>query len=442
MFDRQSIHIAMLLWGGIFSLIAALCMCMSKNFDRKKRKWMLVLQLSAALLLFSDSFAWAFRGDYGFMGYAMVRISNFLVFFMSDVILFVFHGYTCCYLFDPIREESQNGSAGQMKKRRAKLPVHRIYQVYFIAVAGMVMVVLSQFFGVYYYFDSHNFYHRSGGFIISLLIPFAGMVIDATLILQYRKQISREICVSLISYMLLPLIAVVIQAFYYGISLINIAISISLIFMFVVAVVEQNQNLAHKEKEAADLKISLMLSQISPHFIYNSLTTIQGLCERDPKLAKETVGEFAGYLRGNLESLGEKSVISFERELSHVQCYLAIEQKRFGGRVNVEYHIMEEDFMIPALTLQPVVENAVKHGLCKKEDGGMVYISTERKCDMIYVTVRDDGVGFDIDQIKKDSVHIGLSNVRSRLKSMCGGSLLIESKPGAGTVVVIALPQE
>lgn len=437
MFNRQSIHIAMLLWGSIFSLIAALCMFMSRNFDRDKRRWMLGMQIAVSALLLSDALAWGFRGNTEQMGYIMVRLSNFMVFILSDLILFLFHGYTCCYLFgEPVAGRNQIG------RRRKRLPIHRIYFVYAVAVTGMLIVCASQFLHIYYYFDDQNFYHRGEGFLLSMFIPFLGMIIDSSMIIQYRRKLSREIFVSLLSYMILPFGAVIVQAFYYGISLVNIAICISMILMFVVAMVEQNQKLACKEKEAAQLKISLMLSQIAPHFIYNSLTTIQGLCEKDPKLARETVGDFAGYLRGNLESLSEEGPISFERELNHVRCYLAIEKKRFGDRVNVEYEINDEDFMIPALTLQPMVENAVKHGLCKKEEGGTVKIRTERKADMIYVVVADDGIGFDPKQMKNSEQHIGISNVKSRLKSVCRGSLMLESKPGKGTTVVIALPQD
>ena len=437
MFNRQSIHIAMLLWGSIFSLIAALCMFMSRNFDRDKRRWMLGMQTAVSALLLSDALAWGFRGDADQTGYIMVRLSNFMVFALSDLILFLFHGYTCCYLFnEPFPGRNQTG------RERKKLPIHRIRFVFIIAVIGVLLVCISQLFHLYYYFDAHNFYHRGSFFLLSMFIPFFGMILDSSLVIQYRRKLSREIFVSLLSYMVLPFGAVIIQSFYYGFSLINVAICISMILMFVVAMVEQNQNLACKEKEAAQLKISLMLSQIAPHFIYNSLTTIQGLCEKDPGLAKETVGEFAGYLRGNLESLSEEGAISFERELDHVRCYLAIEKKRFGDRVNVEYEIHDEDFMIPALTLQPMVENAVKHGLCKREAGGTVTIRTERKADMVYVVVSDDGVGFSPHEKKNPDQHIGISNVRSRLKSMCRGSLMIESKPGVGTTVVISLPQK
>lgn len=249
--------------------------------------------------------------------------------------------------------------------------------------------------------------------------------------------------VSLLSYIVLPFIMTVIQTFYYGISLTNIAISISMILMFVVAMMEQNENLARKENEAAQLRISIMLSQIAPHFIYNTISSIQQLCRKDPVLAEETLGEFAMYLRGNLDSLSETEPIPFEREFQHVQSYLAIEKKRFGKRVTVEYQIEEEDFVIPALALQPLVENAVKHGLCKKDGGGTLRIATERMDDTVYITVQDDGVGFDMERVSTtDAVHVGLSNVASRVESMCGGSLRIESKEGKGTIVMITLPQK
>ncbi len=425
MFDRQSIHIALLMWGCIFCLIAAVCMFMSKNFDREKRKWMLYMQLSGAILLCSDAISWAFRGYPGTIGYWLVRISNFFVFFFSDVIMVVYHGYVCCYLFAGNRE---------------KEPLKRVKLGYMIALMGMFLVVLSQFTNLYYYIDAQNLYHRNPAYLLASLIPMCGMVIDMTMLIQYRRNVSHEILVSMISYMILPFAAMIIQIFYYGISLINIAISISIILMFVSAMVEQNRELARHQEEAAELRVSLMLSQIKPHFIYNALTVIQRLCVKDPKMAQETVGEFATYLRGNLDALDRKTTIPFEKELEHTQCYLAIEKKRFGDRVNVEYDIRTEDFMIPALTLQPLVENAVKHGLCKKENGGTVVIHTERMKDTVYVIVSDNGVGFDCTG-KCGKEHVGIRNVKSRVQSMCGGTLEIKSEPGEGTTAVIALPQ-
>lgn len=427
MFDRTSLHVALLLWGFIFSLIAALCMFMSKNFDKTKRKVLLALLLNCSFLLFSDALAWEFRGIPGTVAYYVVKISNFAVFFLSDSLLFFYHTYLCVCLF----------------RGKKQLPERRIIFVYGIAIVGMILVIASQFLNFYYYIDVHNYYHRNFLHPLSMILPILGMIIDFSFVFQRRKEISRQLFISLISYMVLPLIAMVFQIFYYGISLVNIAISISMILLFVVAMIEQNQNLAKKEKEAADLRISIMISQIAPHFIYNTLTSIQQLCDTDPKQAEETVGEFAEYLRGNLESLGLEHPVPFERELNHVKSYLAIEKKRFGERVKTSYDIQEDEFLIPSLTLQPMIENAVKHGLCKKKGGGTVCISTKRDGDHVQIVIQDDGAGFDVNRkIDDGRVHVGIQNVRTRLKDMCDGTLEVSSTPGKGTRVVITLPQK
>lgn len=428
MFDRQSLHIALLLWGFVFCLIATLCMLMSKNFNKEKRKWLLLMQVSCAILLGSDAAAWAFRGYPGMAGYWTVRISNFLVFLYSDVVLFMYHGYVCCYLFEKHPE--------QKKSLRAR-------SSYVICILGMLLVIVSQFTNLYYSFDAQNFYHRNSAYIISMIIPMCAMLVDMGMLIRYRRNVSREMLVAMISYEILVCVAVAVQTFYYGISLINLAVCVSMILIFVSTMVEQNRELANKQEEAANLRVELMLSQIKPHFIYNALTVIQRLCVKDPKMAQETVAEFSTYLRGNLEALDRKTPVYFQKELEHVQCYLAIEKKRFGDRVNVVYEIQEENFLIPALTLQPLVENAVKHGLCKKENGGTVQIRTEKKQDNIYITVVDDGAGYDPAVVERDGKnHVGISNVRSRLQSMCGGTLEIESTPGKGTMAVITLPQK
>lgn len=429
MFNRQSIHIALLLWGCIFCLLAALCMFMSRNFDREKRKWLIYIQLASAVLLGSDAFAWGYRGNGSAAGFYMVRISNFFVFLMSDVILLLFHGYLHCTLFH-----------GEKISRKGSI---RIRAVWLIGVIGMLLVVVSQFTGLYYYFDAQNFYHRSSVHMLSLLIPMAGILIELSLLIQYHRNVSGLMFVSMVSYIVLVFAAAIVQIFYYGISLINLSISISSILMFVVATMEQNENLAMQERENADLRISIMMSQIAPHFIYNTLTSIQVLCEKDPKAAKETVEDFSRYLRGNLESLDEKEPIPFQRELEHVQYYLAIEKKRFGSRVQVEYDIQERDFCLPCLSLQPIVENAVKHGICKKENGGTIRITTRREGENVYLTVSDDGAGFDMEKVQEMSgKHVGVKNVENRIRNMCGGYMEITSTVGVGTEVVMILPYQ
>ena len=316
----------------------------------------------------------------------------------------------------------------------------RVWLGYLIGTIGMLIVLISQFTDFYYYFDANNFYHRNVWYPIALIIPLSGMLLDLSLIIQYRRKIKKGILISMLSYIILPIISVVLLFFYYGISLTNIAMTLSVIFMFIAANIEQSRELLRKEKEMSEMQTKMMLSQIGPHFIYNTLTAIKHLCRTNPEMAAETVDEFAVYLRGNIDSLTQKKKIMFTQELNHVTNYLSIEKKRFGDRIQVEYDIEEKDFMIPALTLQPLVENAVKHGITKKENGGTIHISSRAVEQGYEVIIDDDGVGYKPSD--DDKIHTGISNVSGRLKSMSDGTLSISNRAEGGTHVVIFIPAE
>ena len=208
---------------------------------------------------------------------------------------------------------------------------------------------------------------------------------------------------------------------------------------------EQAKQIEEQEAELSEKRISIMLSQIQPHFLYNSISAIQGLCIQNPEKAREALGDFAFYLRGNLNSLAESGKIPFEKELSHVETYLNLEKMRFEERLNVVYDIEETDFCLPSLVVQPLVENAVKHGICKKEEGGTLIIKTAKIYNRIVISIIDDGVGFDTKVSKNDNSgrhHIGIQNVRDRLAQMAGGELIIRSTPGVGTTAYIVLEEE
>lgn len=197
------------------------------------------------------------------------------------------------------------------------------------------------------------------------------------------------------------------------------------------------------QKELYEAKVSIMTSQIRPHFMYNALTSIAMMCELDPKTAKQATITFAKYLRGNMDSLKQTAPVPFTQELEHLKKYLYIEKLRFDDLLNIEYDIQATDFMLPLLSVQPLVENAVKHGVGMKEDGGTVRIST-RETDTAYeVIIQDDGVGFDVNDQKDDGrSHIGMENTKKRLHDMCGGEVKIESVVGEGTTATVILPKE
>ena len=199
----------------------------------------------------------------------------------------------------------------------------------------------------------------------------------------------------------------------------------------------------NKEKELEESKITIMLSQIQPHFLYNTLTSIASLCDSDPKVAKDVTINFSNYLRGNINSLSSSEMIPFEKELQHIDCYLSIEKVRFKERVEYVYDVKVKDFKVPPLTIQPIVENAVKHGICKKKEGGTIKLSTYEQEKDYVISIEDNGVGFVIGEKKEDGrKHIGLENVESRLYKMCQGRIEIESEVNTGTKINIFIPKK
>ncbi|MEG1262867.1 MAG: histidine kinase [Clostridia bacterium] len=197
------------------------------------------------------------------------------------------------------------------------------------------------------------------------------------------------------------------------------------------------------EVELVKSQTAIMLSQIQPHFLYNALSAIAQMCEKKPAVAKEAVIAFSEYLRSNMQSLKSKRPIPFGEELRHLANYLKLEQMRFGDELKIVYHIETTDFSIPPLTIQPLVENAVKYGVGMSENGGTVVISSKACLDGVEIVIADDGVGYDPAQVQFDGrSHIGIENVRQRLELMCGGTLTISSVKGTGTTAVIRIPAD
>ena len=225
--------------------------------------------------------------------------------------------------------------------------------------------------------------------------------------------------------------------------------SVIMLLLFMFIGVEQiiiNQQAALKNKklkeELEQSRISVMLSQIQPHFLYNSLTSVMDLCDSNPKAAKAAIADFADYLRGNLASLKTENLICFETELAHIQKYLKLEKLRFQDELEVVYDIQSKDFMLPALSVQPLVENAVKHGVGQKIGGGTVTIHTFETEDDYVIQITDDGVGFEEGQYADNGgTHVGVENTKKRLEMMADARLEIESKKNEGTTATILIPK-
>ncbi|MBR0164992.1 MAG: histidine kinase [Lachnospiraceae bacterium] len=215
------------------------------------------------------------------------------------------------------------------------------------------------------------------------------------------------------------------------------------------------------EEREDRLRRHLLASQIRPHFIYNTMNTIHGLCDENVEEAKQAICDFSDYLRANFESYEKSEPVPFQKELEHTHFYLSLEKLRFREELQVVYDIQAEDFRLPPLTVQPLVENAVRHGIRKKTGAGTLTLRTRETNDAFEIVIEDDGAGFDTDSlmgdaardgaiasadketfVSEDHIHIGIANARARVERISKGTLQVESMPGRGTTVTIRIPKK
>ena len=199
--------------------------------------------------------------------------------------------------------------------------------------------------------------------------------------------------------------------------------------------------LIQKDRQLMENRLTTMQSQIRSHFMFNILNAISGMCKYDPEKADQTVVCFARYLRTNIDIMQDDQKVTFRSALRHLEDYVALEQIRFGDQIRFVTQIHVDNFMLPPLVLQPIVENAIKHGLTPKPSGGTVRLKTWATKDEVWIEIRDDGVGFNTNAISSER-SVGLKNVRFRLENLMHGTMNINSKPGRGTVVTITIPRE
>ena len=204
--------------------------------------------------------------------------------------------------------------------------------------------------------------------------------------------------------------------------------------------IRRSREYARLENELTQSRIAVMLSQIKPHFLFNALNSISALCLTDPIMADQAITSLSNYLRGNIRSLEQSAPVPFEQELNHIKYYVRLEQLRYGDKLRVVYAIGTTDFMVPTLSLQTLLENAIRHGVSPRPEGGLVVVQTERMEGGNLVRIIDDGVGFDPDMQSRNADSIGLANAKKRMEAMVGAVFEIHSVPGKGTAVDIRIP--
>lgn len=384
-----------------------------------KTRYFLFFLSSVIVSLIADMASWFGEG----------RPALSLMTVLSNTVASCFGQLAILFFMEYLRENLYESS-------RAATFILRLFRV--LCALSVLFSVGNAFLGYSFAVNPQGHYHHTESLpmgIVYLLFPIFSFVaiILMTLLARSSTKVSR---IAFLLYTLFPVAGVILDYTIHGLSLSYVGLTVSALVIYTSIYLK-------KKKIIESQQNALMLSQINPHFVYNTLSTIASMCDVSPTQAKNLTIDFSRYLRRNFSTLSYDGTIPFEEEIRHIECYVKIEKARFRERLNILYSIQCKDFELPPLSVQPLVENAIKHGVTKKAQGGLVKISTYETDRHYVIEVKDDGVGFDTEAVQHDgSSHIGLQNVRSRLQAMCHGELTVKSTPGVGTRVTIELPKK
>ena len=427
MFGVRELNIAIELWGVAFCAIGIGCVLLYARGHGRYQSLLLAGFAAEIIASGGDAVAGMFRGQEGAFAQFAVYAGNYATFIGNFALVSVLTWYLCA------RIREVGGSAC----RSWALAV---------SIVAVMMCVLT-LAGVFFSVDEGNLYRRSDWFWISAAFVVIVDGVNAVLAVVNGNRLGARALACLLFYTVVPIIASVVQAFVYGLNFVIVAGVMGLIVVFFEmqqhtsrVLVARTEELVRSRVEVSESRIAVMVSQIQPHFLFNTLDTIYGLVDEDTEKAKEAISSFSRYLRANLDSLKHTSPVPIEREMEHVRTYLELERMSDEGRLDYELDIQATGFSVPALSVQTIVENAVKHGLSNQVEGGRVIVRTREQAREFTVAIIDDGVGFDAESGSSGD-GVGLANTRSRLQAMCGGTLDVTSEPGVGTTVILHIPK-
>ena len=294
----------------------------------------------------------------------------------------------------------------------------------------------------YTFDEKNNFVRGPLGFTAHIVTLIYIIVIVVIAIRDFRQK-KKNNSMAILLCALVVIIATAVETLYTGIHIVNLSIIISCIFYYLYLHIFTTTS-ANEEKEEllSDQRAAMKLSQVRPRFIYETLESYRDLILTNPPAAQAATDCLITFLRANFETTDMTTPIPFSVELELTQNYVAIELVK-NRNLKVKYEIESGDFEIPALTLQQIVENAIRHGL-KDVEYGEVNIKVFGSDTGHTIIVQDNGKGFKGDDELQDiqGAHFGIANVRDRLKRMVGGDLTFVTLPSAGTTAMISVPNE
>ena len=418
------INLSITLAGIFLCLLGILQVRLIYRSDPRIFRYFTLFFVSLLVFALSNLTGQLLRGVPGGIARTVLYVSNFLELTVSCLLTFIAARYYLS-LLDPDRK---------------RMPLRIAFTVMFLA--HLVLVTVSQFTGLLYVIDENNLYRRAAGYPLAYLMPGAILLLNAFLLIKEHSRLSRKERVAFWLFVTIPVLAMILQLFIYGIYIIVFASILTGLFLFIFIISDQEEKLEQQTRELSDLKMTILTQQMQPHFIYNTMNTAYLLSQNDPEQARTLIRDFMTYLKSNIGALSVAEPVPFSEELRCTKAYADILIRRFGGRFSVEYDVTFMDFELPPMTLQPMVENAIKHGvLMSDKPGRSILIRSSLEGASAVITVSDNGPGFDVKAAPSgESTHIGLENVRERLHYMSRGTLLVDSAPGEGTTVTIIIP--
>lgn len=316
-------------------------------------------------------------------------------------------------------------------------------------VVGILLELFNIKYGFYYYIDRYGVYARNQIGSIGGYFPFV-YILGCTGYHILNKKTSVKTKLMYMMYFLIPfgvsgwyMLTGLPPTFFVGTFIAVLLIYVNIYIEYGSEATKYELESAHKEAELAMQKNRQILSQIRPHFIFNALGSIEELCVVDSKKAESAVHYFAKYLRANMDALGDQDLISFKDELEHIHNYIWLEKMRFEDELDYDEKIEVIDFLVPPLSIQPLIENAVKHGMRGKAEGVLhVVLHTVTTANGIEISIADDGCGFDAGHVKDDGKsHIGMKYTRSSIENRLGGNMSIDSNINEGTKITLCIPR-
>ncbi len=421
-----TVSILLNIFGAGLTFLILMLLVVSLNVKDRIQLWFFLNVVCLLVNFLASAAVLMLIGHSGYMISIGIRIFDCICYCTAGFEIFAFAWYLYEYL----------GSKTTVNKK-----VFVMMSFFGIAIIPFSIIAFTR--DIYFRLDESNNYIRQPTFWVSEISLITSMILFLWIIVHYAKILKTREWVTLVLYVLVPLMCNGLEVFIPDLYIALFGASCTVALIYVNIQVDLKHQMQLKELELKENRIAIMLSQIQPHFLYNSLASIEYLCiVEGSEQSAAAVRDFSKYLRGNMDSITYKGLIPFEKELQHVDLYLSLEKRRFGDLIQTKYDTPVTAFDLPPLTLQPIVENAVRHGITRKEEGGLITIRTEEDEAFWRIAVTDDGVGFAAGTREEDCrSHIGIANVRSRLETLCGGQLMIESIPGVGTTVTMLIPK-